>query len=282
VFAKAYPDEIFLQQVAAKIPWFHHCILLDKVKDEQERLWYIQQTVKNGWSRNILAHQIDANLFHRQGKALTNFTQTLPSPQSDLARDTLKDPYIFDFLMLQKASQEKVLQAALLQHLQHFLLELGMGFTFVGSNYRITVGNRDFYIDLLFYHLDLRCFVVIELKIGEFQPEYAGKVGFYLEAVDKQLKRPTDNPTIGLILCRTSGEKVVAEYALKSLQAPVGVASYKFTASLPEALKAQLPDTKQLEEEVKREIVTESIGSQEDIARILEEKENEEGEGKPQ
>ena len=251
VFAATYPDEAFLQQVAAKIPWYHHCVLLDRVKNDQERLWYIQQTIEYGWSRSILEIQTETNLFERKGKALTNFKRTLPALQSDLAHDALKDPYIFDFLTTTDETKERNLQSALLSHIQQFLLELGVGFTFVGSNYHMAVGEQDFYLDLLFYHIRLRCFVVIELKTTEFKPEYAGKMNFYLSAVDEQIKHETDNPTIGIILCRGKGDKVVAEYALRDIRKPVGVASYQFTTSLPDALKDQLPTIADLEEQLK-------------------------------
>ncbi len=248
VFAQTYPDESFLQQVAAKLPWFHHCVLLEKVKDEQERLWYIEHAIEYGWSRNILSIQIETRLYHRKGKALTNFTHTLPELDSDLAQDVLKDPYIFDFITTgSDDTKERNLQTALLSHIQRFLLELGVGFTFVGSNYHLVVGLQDFYLDLLFYHIRLRCFVVIELKAGDFKPEYAGKMNFYLTAVDEQIKQPADNPTIGIILCRGKGDKVVAEYALRDIRKPVGLASYQLTKSLPETLKDQLPDITELE-----------------------------------
>jgi predicted nuclease of restriction endonuclease-like (RecB) superfamily len=249
-FAQTYPDEQFVQQVAAQIPWFHHCVLLDKVKDEHERAWYIQQTIEHGWSRYVLEVQIETGLFQRKGKALTNFKSTLPSIQSDLAHDVLKDPYVFDFITTHEEAKERHLQSALLAHIQQFLLELGVGFSFVGSNYHIVVGEEDFYIDLLFYHLQLRCFVVIELKTGEFRPEYAGKMNFYLTTVDRQVKHPSDNPSIGIILCK-SKNKIMAEYALADIRKPVGVATYQFTTSLPEALKDKLPGIEELEEGLK-------------------------------
>jgi|SRR5882762_484052 len=245
-FAAAYQDETIVQQVAAQIPWFHHCILLDKVKDDQERLWYIQKTIEHGWSRNVLSMQIDTKLYQRKGKAITNFQSTLPALQSDLAHDVLKDPYIFDFITTGDDTKERHIQNALLAHIQRFLLELGAGFTFVGSNYHLIVGDQDYYLDLLFYHIHLRCFVVIELKRGDFKPEYAGKVNFYLKAIDEQIKHKDDKPTIGIILCETKN-KVTAEYALSDIQKPIGVASYQFTTSLPDELKDQLPDVKELE-----------------------------------
>ena len=245
-FAEAYPGEQFVQEVLAQITWYHHITLLEKVKDEKERLWYIQQAAQHGWSRNVLVMQIETGVFQRTGKALTNFKSTLPALQSDLAHDILKDPYVFDFITTHEEAKERHLQSALLAHIQQFLLELGVGFTFVGSNYHIVVGEEDFYIDLLFYHLQLRCFVVIELKRGEFKPEYAGKMNFYLTAVDRQVKHPSDNPTIGIILCKAKN-KIMAEYALADIRKPVGVATYQFTTSLPDALKDKLPGIEELE-----------------------------------
>ncbi len=255
-FAQAYPDEEFVQQVAAQIPWGHHLVLLDQVKDEEERRWYIEQSIAHSWSRNVLLHHIDSRLFHRKGKAITNFTKTLPALDSDLAQDALKDPYLFDFIATNDENKERHLQSGLLANLQRFLLELGVGFTFVGSNYHIVVGGEDYYIDLLFYHIRLRCFVVIELKAGSFKPEYAGKLNFYMTAIDRQVKQAEDNKTIGIILCKTKS-KVTAEYALSNIQNPMGVATYQTGDTLPDNLKEQLPDIKTLEarlEEVKDEI----------------------------
>jgi predicted nuclease of restriction endonuclease-like (RecB) superfamily len=245
-FAKAYPDESFTQQVAAQIPWFHHCLLLDKISDSQERRWYIHQTIQYGWSRNILAHQIDTQLYRRQGNAITNFDQSLIPPQSELAQATLKDPYIFDFLNLDKEAKERDLEKALLTHLRDFLLELGIGFAFIGSQYHLEVSHQDFYIDLLFYHVRLRCYVVIDLKIGDFQPEYAGKMNFYLSAVNDLLRHPDDQPSIGIILWRTR-DKVIAEYALRDTHAPMGVATYQSTSLLPDILKGNLPEIEDIE-----------------------------------
>jgi predicted nuclease of restriction endonuclease-like (RecB) superfamily len=219
------------------------------VKDEQERLWYIQQTLQEGWSRNVLDIQIESRLYHRKGKAVTNFPQTLPAVTSDLAADVLKDPYVFGFITTHEDAKERNIQSALLSQLQRFLLELGVGFTFVGSNYHLVVGGEDFYIDLLFYHMRLRCFVVIELKKGAFKPEYAGKMNFYLTAVDRQVKQDTDNPTIGIILCKAKNT-VVAEYALSDIRKPVGGASY-LTSQLPEGLNEQLPGIEELTASIK-------------------------------
>jgi len=248
-FAEAYPDKKFVQQVAAQIPWFHHCTLLDKVKDPAERIWYIQQTIEHGWSRNVLVHQIESGLYHRKGKAITNFDRTLPAPQSDLAREVLKDPYVFDFLGLTEDIRERELERQLIVRIRDFLLELGVGFAFVGSQVHLEVGGEDFYLDLLFYHLKLRCYVVIELKTGEFKPEYAGKMNFYLSAVDDLLRHPDDRPSIGIILCK-SKNKVIVEYALRDITKPIGVSSYRLTRALPEELKESLPGV----EELKREL----------------------------
>jgi predicted nuclease of restriction endonuclease-like (RecB) superfamily len=246
-FAEAYPDEQFVQTASAQITWSHNTLLLDKVKDSDERLWYMQQAAEHGWSHSILVIQIETQHYHRKGKALTNFKATLPTLDSDLASEVLKDPYVFNFITTGDDSKERHLQGALIAHIQRFLLELGTGFTFVGSNYHVRVGGDDFYIDLLFYHIHLRCYVVIELKAGAFKPEYAGQINFYLTAINRQVKRPDDNPTIGLILCKTKN-KVTAEYALSNISNPVGVASYQHTTSLPKSLQSQLPDIKELEE----------------------------------
>lgn len=249
-FASAYPDEQFVQASLAQITWYHHITLLDKVKDEQERLWYIDKAAEHGWSRNILVHQIETDLYHRSGKAITNFESRLPALDSDLARDTLNDPYVFDFITTNSDTKERNIQTALIAHIERFLLELGVGFTFVGSNYHLVVGEQDYYIDLLFYHVHLRRYVVIELKAGEFKPEYAGKLNFYITAVDEQVKGPEDNATIGIILCK-GRNKVVAEYALSGITSPIGVASYT-TKELPEDLRDELPGVKELERSLER------------------------------
>jgi predicted nuclease of restriction endonuclease-like (RecB) superfamily len=245
-FAGAYPDESIVQQTAAQIPWFHVCVLLDKVKDPGERQWYVEQTVAHGWSRNVLVLQIESGLYQRQGQAVTNFDRALPPPQSDLARQMLKDPYVFDFLSLESEAHERDLEQGLLAHLREFLLELGVGFAFVGSQYHLEVGGQDFYLDLLFYHLQLRCYVVLDLKIGEFQPEHAGKMNFYLAAVDDLLRHGDDQPSIGIILCK-SRNRLVAEYALRDMHAPVGVATFRLTQALPESLRGSLPRIEELE-----------------------------------
>jgi len=248
-FYEAYSEETIVQQLAAQIPWFHNCVLLDKVKRPEERVWYIRQNISHGWSRNVLVHQIESGLYERQGQALTNFDRTLPAPQSELARQILKDPYNFDFLTLGKEAQERDLEAALLTHLREFLLELGVGFAFVGSQYHLEVGDRDFYIDLLFYHLNLRCYVVIDLKVTEFQPEFAGKMNFYLSAVDDILRHAEDGPSIGIVLCKEKN-RVIVEYALKNINKPLGVADYQLSTALPENLKGSLPSIEELEAEL--------------------------------
>ncbi len=247
--AEAWPDEAIVQQVAAQIPWFHNCILLDKVKEPGERLWYVQQTIQNGWSRNVLVMQIETNLYRRQGKAITNFQATLPSPQSDLAQQLLKDPYNFDFLTLAQEAQERDLVRGLLAHVQQFLLELGVGFALVGSQVPLEVGGEDFRIDLLFYHLKLRAYIVIDLKMTPFKPEYAGKMNFYLSAVDDLLRHPDDQPTIGLILCKAKN-RLVAEYAIRDIAKPLGVAEFRYLEQLPEQLKGTLPTIEEIEAEL--------------------------------
>ena len=247
--AEAWPEESIVQQAAAQIPWFHNCTLLDKVKDPLERLWYTQQTIANGWSRNVLILQIESGLYRRQGKAISNFEIALPMPQSDLAQQLLKDPYNFDFLTLGKDARERDIERGLLDHLRQFLLELGSGFAFVGSQVPLEVGGEDYHLDLLFYHLKLRCFIVAELKVGTFRPEYAGKMNFYLSAVDDLLRHPTDQPSIGLILCR-SKEGIVVEYALRDIGKPMGIAEFRLTESLPESLKSTLPSIEELESEL--------------------------------
>lgn len=248
-FAAAWPEDVFVQQVAAQIPWFHNCVLLDKLSSPAEREWYARKTIENGWSRNILVHQIDSRLHLRLGEAQTNFAHTLPSPQSELAQQVLKDPYIFDFLNLGEAAYERDLEKALLEQLRSFLLELGLGFAFIGSQYHLEVGGQDFYLDLLFYHFRLRCFVAFELKIGEFLPEYAGKMNFYLSALDSTLRGEQDEPSIGVILCRAKN-RVIVEYALRDLSKPIGVSAYQLTQALPESLKGSLPTIEELEAEL--------------------------------
>ncbi|CDI01038.1 conserved hypothetical protein [Candidatus Competibacter denitrificans Run_A_D11] len=248
-FAEAWPDAEFVQQAAAQSPWFHLCTLIDKLKTRDERNWYLSKAIEHNWSRNILVMQIETRLLERTGKAVTNFTASLPKPQSDLARESLKDPYRFDFLGLTDKAQEREIENALVKHVTEFLLELGAGFAFVGRQVLLDVGGDEFFIDLLFYHLKLRCYVVIELKGGKFKPEHLGQLKFYLTAVDAQIKHPQDGPTIGLLLCK-SKNKVVAEYALRDNTQPIGVAEYQLLASLPPELQTSLPSIEQIEREL--------------------------------
>lgn len=245
----ATPGREKVQQPVAHIPWAHNVLLLQKVKDTQVRLWYMQQTLANGWSRNVLLAMIQSKAHHRQGNALTNFKRLLPSPQSDLVQQTLKDPYLFDFLTIEEPFHERELETNLLRHLERFLLELGQGFAFVGRQLHQEVGDSDFYIDLLFYHLTLRCFVVIDLKKGAFKPEYAGKMNFYLSVVDDRLRYESDAPSIGLILCQDRN-RIVAEYALRGVSKPIGISEYELTRALPLTLQSALPTVEEIEAEL--------------------------------
>jgi predicted nuclease of restriction endonuclease-like (RecB) superfamily len=248
-FAEAWPEEAILQQAVAKLPWGHNVRILDYVKNPQERLWYVQQAIEHGWSRNVLVLQIESGLYRRQGKATTNFQATLPPPQSDLAQQLIKDPYNFDFLTLTQAAQERDLERELLTHLRQFLIELGVGFAFVGNQVPLEVGGDDFKLDLLFYHLKLRCFVVIDLKMGPFKPEYAGKMNFYLSAVDDMFRHPDDKPSIGLVLCRTKN-RIIAEYSLRNITTPLGVSEFRHIEKLPDQLKGTLPTIEEIEAEL--------------------------------
>ena len=240
-----------VQAPLAQLSWYHHLALLDKLEKRQDRLWYAAKAVEYGWSRNVLALQIDSGLHQRQGKAVTNFKATLPPAQSDLAQGITKDPYLFDFLTLSEDANERAVETGLMAHVEKFLLELGAGFALVGRQVHMEVGGQDFYLDLLFYHLRLRCFVVVDLKAREFTPEAAGKMNFYLSAVDDRLRQPGDQPSIGLILCR-SKNRVIAEYALRDMTKPIGVSGYvtKLMASLPKALKGAVPSVADLEREL--------------------------------
>ncbi len=238
-----------LQQAVAKLPWGQNVILLEKIKDPAARLWYVQKTIEHGWSRSALVLQIKSDAHARAGKAVHNFHRTLPPTQSDLAEQVLKDPYIFDFLTLAKPFRERELELALLDNVQKFLLELGQGFAFVGRQYHFEVGSDDFYLDLLFYHLRLRCFVVVDLKRGAFKAEYAGKMNFYCNVVDDRLRYPEDKPTIGLILCQEKN-RIVAEYALKGVSKAIGVSAYELTRALPKEFKSSLPTVQQMETEL--------------------------------
>jgi predicted nuclease of restriction endonuclease-like (RecB) superfamily len=247
--AEAWPDEAIVQQAVAQIPWSHNVRILDLVKQPQERLWYVQQTIENGWSRTILEMQIESGLYRRQGAAVTNFHATLPAPQSDLAQQIIKDPYNFDFLTLATEARERDLEHGLLEHLRQFLIELGTGFAFVGSQVPLEVGGEDFRLDLLFYHLKLRCYCVIDLKMTQFKPEYAGKMNFYLAAVDEMLRHPDDKPSIGLILCKTKN-KIIAEYALRNTATPMGISEFRHPELLPEQLRGTLPSIEEIEAEL--------------------------------
>lgn len=247
--ADAWPDAEFVQQLAAQLPWFHLCTLLDKLSSPAERQWYLTKAIEHGWSRNVLVMQIETGAMKRAGRATTNFAARLPKPQSDLAQESLKDPYRFDFLGLTENAQERELEADITTHITRFLLELGAGFAFVGRQVNLKVGGEDFFLDLLFYHLKLRCYMVIELKTGEFKPEHAGKLNFYLSAVDSLVKGPQDNPSIGLLLCKTQN-RIIAEYALRDVSKPIGVAEYQLVDALPPRLLAELPSVEQIELEL--------------------------------
>ena len=248
-FAEAWPEAEFVQGVLAQLPWYHQLALLDKLDSPESRSWYATQAIEHNWSRNILVMQIETRLLERNGKAVTNFAISLPKPQSDLARESVKDPYRFDFLGLTEEAQEREIENALVKHVTEFLLELGAGFAFVGRQVLLDVGGDEFFIDLLFYHLKLRCYVVIELKGGKFKPEHLGQLGFYLTAVDRQVKSEHDNSTIGLLLCK-SKNKIVAEYALGDKTQPMGIAEYKLLESLPAELQTSLPSIEQIEREL--------------------------------
>ncbi|MDO9577368.1 MAG: PDDEXK nuclease domain-containing protein [Candidatus Cloacimonadales bacterium] len=240
-------------QVVAQIPWGHNRMIVSKIKDINEALFYSKSTIQNGWSRNVLNLQIENNLYERSGKALTNFAKTLPKPHSDLAQETLKDPYNFDFLEIGKDAQEREIEKELTKRITNFLLELGKGFAFIGRQVKIEISNTDYFIDLLFYHLDLRCYVVIELKAGKFKPEYAGKLNFYLSAVDSQKKEKSDNPSIGLILCKEK-DKIEAEYSLRDINKPIGISNYILTNSISENIQTKLPTIEELESELSKYI----------------------------
>ena len=233
------------------IPWGHNILLLQKIKNANERLWYASKTIEHGWSRSMLTIWIENDLYHREGKAVTNFKAALPTPQSDLAQQSLKDPYVFDFLTLHKEYLEKDLEAGLVKHIQKFLIELGQGFAFVGQQYPIKAGKKDLYIDLLFYHLNLRCYIIVELKAGEFDSRDAGQMSAYLSAVDDQLKRDGDQPSIGIILCKTK-DNIFAEYVLRNFNRPIGLAEFevKVVEKLPRELKSNLPTVEEIEAEL--------------------------------
>lgn len=232
-----------------QIPWGHNIAIISKCKNIDMAHYYVQQTIENNWSRSVLVHQIERGMYQREGKAVTNFAATLPKPQSDLAIQSLKDPYVFDFMTMSKKYDEHDLEKGLVNHITHFLLELGAGFAYIGRQFQISVGTRDFFIDLLFYHIRLHCYVVIELKTVDFEPEHAGKLNFYIKAIDEQLRKEGDNPTIGMLLCKNK-DKLVAEYALSDIHKPIGVSEYQLTQSLPENLKSSLPSIEEIEAEL--------------------------------
>ncbi len=254
-FAEEYADLSFVQVVLAQITWYHIITLTEKVSNLTERNWYIAKTIENGWSRNVLVHQIETKLYERQSlvEKTTNFQRALPSPQSELANETIKDPYIFDFITFREEMNEVDIEKQLVQQVTKLLLEFGTGFAFVGNQVHLEIGEEDFYLDLLFYHTKLRCYVVIELKSGKFKPEYAGKLNFYLSAVDGQMKSEHDNPSIGIILCKEKN-RIVAEYALKDMTKPIGVSEYKLLQEIPIALKSSLPSIEEIEERLENKM----------------------------
>lgn len=254
-FAEGYSGGIS-ETAVSQIPWGHNIVLLQKLDILEKRLWYAQQTIENGWSRSMLTTWIQADLYSRQGKAIHNFKNTLPELQSDLAEQMLKDPYNFSFLVLDRKYREQELEQGLIDHIQKFLVELGQGFAFIGRQYRLEISNREYWLDLLFYHMKLRCYVVVELKATEFDPRDAGQMSFYLSAVDDLLRQAEDRPTIGMILCKTK-DRIIVEYALRENQKPIGVATYevKILESLPESLKGSLPTVEEIEAELSRETV---------------------------
>jgi len=253
-FAAAWPERAIVQEALAQITWYHNVTLIEKLEGEADRLWYARQVKEHGWSRNILALQIDTRTHERHGKALTNFKVTLPPADSDLAVQVFKDPYLFDFLGAADPRREREIEQGLVEHMQRFLLELGSGFAFVGRQVHLEFASRDYYLDLLFYHLKLRCYVVIELKAVPFDPAFIGQINVYLSAVDDLLRHPDDKPTIGLLLCR-SKDRIVVEYALRDLKKPIGVAGWKtkIVEQLPEDLKGSLPTVEEIEAELSRE-----------------------------
>ena len=246
-------EQELIPQLVGLIPWGHNREIITKCADVKEALFYVSETIRYNWSRTVLLHQVESQLYQRQGKALNNFSLTLPKPQADLAIETLKNPYNFDFLTLGPQARERDLEGALAEQVTKFLLELGQGFAYMGRQYQLNINGDDFYLDILLYHTKLRCYVVVELKVTPFQPEYAGKLNFYLNAVDAQLKHPSDNPSIGILLCKTPN-KVVVEYSLKNVTAPLGVAEYQLTHAIPEELKGELPTIEEIEEELERRL----------------------------
>ncbi|MEK7288078.1 MAG: PDDEXK nuclease domain-containing protein [Elusimicrobiota bacterium] len=244
-FRDEYQNYPKLRGLVAEIPWGQNLTLLNSVKSMAQREWYIRQTLENGWSRTVLVHQIESGLCERQGKAATNFRRTLPEPQSDLAQEIVKDPYTFDFLTLTKGARERELERGLLDHIRNFLIELGLGFCFVGSQYRLTLKDKEYFIDLLFFHRHLKCLVALELKMTDFLPEYAGKMNFYLNLLDDQVRLPDENPSIGIILCK-SKDSLEVEYALRGVNKLMSVAQYILSRKLPKQFAGELPSPEQL------------------------------------
>lgn len=240
------------QQLVAQIPWGHNQLIINKISDCDEAVFYVRKTIENNWSRSVLTHQIESGLYQRNGKAITNFEATLPAPHSDLARQTLKDPYNFDFLMLRERHDERELENALADHITRFLVELGAGFSYLGRQYRLEVAGDEFFIDLLFYHVRLHSYVVVELKTDNFKPEFIGKLNFYVSAVDGTVKTDQDNPSIGILICKSKNDTVV-EYALKDIHKPIGVSGYTITKSLPDELKSSLPSIEEIEAEMDKQ-----------------------------
>jgi len=252
-FAAAWPDKKLVQAPLAQIPWYHHIALLEKCRSSEERLWYADQSAMHGWSHNILSIQIETQTYKRQGKLVNNFSRTLPPEHSDMAAQVFKDPYLFDFLGTADPRREREVEQALVDNIQRFLLELGTGFAFVGRQVHLEIGDKDFYLDLLFYHLKLRCYVVVELKAVPFDPGFVGTLNLYLSAVDDLLCHPDDKPTIGLLLCK-SNNRLVVEYALRGFQKPIGVAEWEtmLVESLPSKFKGSLPTVEEIEAELMR------------------------------
>lgn len=250
-FYKEYSNDEFVQPIVAQIPWTHNIILIQKIKDKSLRFWYMEQTLKNGWSKDILSLMINSEVHNRTGNLVSNFSQILPPLESDLVQQSFKDPYRFDFLTITEPFRERELENNLIKHMEKFLIELGSGFAFVGRQYKLEIGDDEFYIDLLFYHLKLRCFIVVELKKGKFKPEYSGQVNFYCSAIDGILAQKDDKPTIGLILCQEKNE-IVAEYSLKNMTQPIGISEYQLTEVLPKEFESSLPTIEEIEQELKQ------------------------------
>ena len=250
-FYKEYSNDEFVQPIVAQIPWTHNIILIQKIKDKNIRFWYMEQTLQNGWSKDILSLMIKSEVHNRTGNLVSNFSQILPPLESDLVQQSFKDPYRFDFLTITEPFRERELENNLIKHMEKFLIELGSGFAFVGRQYKLEIGDDEFYIDLLFYHLKLRCFIVVELKKGKFKPEYSGQVNFYCSAIDGILAQKDDKPTIGLILYKKKNE-IVAEYSLKNMTQPIGISEYQLTEVLPKEFESSLPTIEEIEQELKQ------------------------------